>query len=165
MQDVLSFIAANRDTIITVQVVVVALLVIFLIAALSRLAKLNRKYARLTRNTSGGNLEEILKEYMESVEESGSRIEALEGSVDRLTQNQRSCLQRVGLVRFDAFDDVGGEQSFAVVIMDAERNGVALSSIYSRNDVRVYAKAINNGAGAHKLTDEEQRAISQAAKS
>src|SRR5437763_835706 len=52
-----------------------------------------------------------------------------------------------------------GEQSFAVVMLDEEQNGVSFSSVYSRNDVRVYAKAIKNGSGAYKLTEEEQKAM------
>jgi hypothetical protein len=162
IDSILQFVASHRDVIVAAQSATILLLMICMVAALSRLAKLNRQYARLTRNTSGGNLEDILRGYMNAVEESGTRIGALEESIDKLKLSQQSCLQRVGLVRFDAFEDVGGEQSFAVVVLDGERNGVALSSIYSRNDVRVYAKAIENGAGAHKLTDEEQRAIRQA---
>ena len=165
MDDIIRLIADHRDTVILAQSAIIAAMLVMLLVALSRLGKLNRKYARLTRNTSGGNLEEVLTGYMDTVESSGSRIEALEEGLKRLTEEQKSCLQRVGLVRFDAFEDVGGEQSFAVVIMDAEKNGVALSSIYSRNDVRVYAKALANGSGAHKLTAEEQKAIGQALKS
>src|SRR5438552_2397005 len=161
-EDFLQLVATHRDTVISIQLIVVALLLIVVIAALIRLTKLNRQYARLTRNTSGGNLEEILRGYMDSVEESGARIGSLEQSVGGLTQGQKGCLQRIGLVRFDAFEDVGGEQSFAVVMLDGEHNGVALSSIYSRNDVRVYAKEIRNGAGAHTLTEEERRAMAQA---
>ena len=158
----LQLVASYRDTIIAGQWIAIILLMVCMLVALSRLGKLNRQYARLTRNTSGGNLEEVLRGYMDSVEQSGSRIENLENAVSNLNERQKGCLQRVGLVRFDAFEDVGGEQSFAVVVLDGERNGVALSSIYSRNDVRVYAKAIENGAAAHKLSDEEQSAMVQA---
>src|SRR5213079_855671 len=93
MQDVLQQVAANRDTIILALIAAVAVLFLLLVMAISRLAKLNRKYARLTRNTSGGNLEEILTGYMDTVEQSGSRIEALEAGVDNLRTAQKSCLQ------------------------------------------------------------------------
>ncbi len=159
---ILQLVASHRDSIIAGQWIAIVLLMICMLFALSRLGKLNRQYARLTRNTSGGNLEEVLRGYMDSVEQSGSQIEALESAVESLNERQKGCLQRVGLVRFDAFEDVGGEQSFAVVVLDGEQNGVALSSIYSRNDVRVYAKSIENGAAAHQLTNEERRAMIQA---
>jgi len=74
------------------------------------------------------------------------------------------CLARVGIVRYDAFNDVGGEQSFAVVLLDSKANGVALSGLYGRQDSRVYAKAISAGQGERPLSDEEQQALSKALK-
>ena len=57
------------------------------------------------------------------------------------------CVQRVGMARFDAFDDVGGEQSFALALLDANNTGVVVTSLYGRQDCRVYIKGINKGEG------------------
>jgi hypothetical protein len=159
---ILKYVSEFRDPIIAILVAGCAVLFVVLLLSLSRIGKLNRQYARLTRNTSGGNLEDVLHSYMDSVNGVVDQINSLEGRADQLESNQLHCLQRVGVVRFDAFEEVGGEQSFAVVIIDKERNGVALSSVYSRSDVRVYAKAIKDGTAVHKLTEEEKQALAQA---
>src|SRR5258706_13010366 len=151
-----------RDPLIAGMLVALVLFAIGFMFLLSRLGKLNRQYARLTRNTSGGNLEEILHGYMDAVNGIVARVDGLEKRAAELEEAQRGCLQRVGVVRFDAFEEVGGEQSFAVVMLDEERNGVSFSSVYSRNDVRVYAKAIKNGSATFKLTAQEQKAMAEA---
>jgi hypothetical protein len=74
----------------------------------------------------------------------------------------RLCLQRVGLVRYDAFADVGGEQSFSLALLDGSSNGLVVSGLYSRNDMRVYAKPVVAGRSPMSLTEEEMRAISGA---
>jgi hypothetical protein len=74
------------------------------------------------------------------------------------------CLKKVGIVRYNAFDDVGGEQSFAVALLDSDANGVVISGLYGRQDSRVYAKAIYKGQGERPLSDEEQQALGKALK-
>lgn len=81
-----------------------------------------------------------------------SRIETLEATAAR-------SLQRVGFVRFNAFPDVGSELSYALAVVDGDGNGFLVSSIYSREEVRTYAKAIRGFAGDKDLSDEERQAI------
>ena len=157
-----TFLHDNSDAVVGALLVLSLVLLAAFLAVLSKVARLTRLYNRLTRGTSGGNVEEILHAYMGKVDEVTARMEALERRVEALGDSQLHCLQRIGLVRFDAFDDVGGEQSFAVVALDAQRSGVALSSVFSRTDVRVYAKAIRNGQPSHPLTREEEQAMRQA---
>src|SRR5262245_46349914 len=156
------FISENRDLIIISLMAGILLLLFGFLVLLSRLGKLNRKYSRLTRNTSGGNLEEILHGHLDNVNGVLGRIEALETRAAGMETSQRRCLQKFGMIRYDAFEDVGGEQSFAVVLLDDDHNGVSFSSVYSRNDVRIYAKAIKNGIASYKLTEEEQKALALA---
>jgi len=68
----------------------------------------------------------------------------------------------VGLVHYDAFEDVGGQQSFSLAMLDALQNGIILTSVYSRSDVRVYAKAVRQGQPSHPLSEEEQQALRNA---
>jgi hypothetical protein len=65
-------------------------------------------------------------------------------------------------VRYDAFPDVGGEQSFSVALLDAAGSGMVLTGLYSRNDMRVYAKPVVGGSSPHSLTEEERKAIAGA---
>lgn len=86
-----------------------------------------------------------------------TRVSALEASAAR-------SLQRVGFVRFNAFPDVGSELSYALAVVDGDGNGFLVSSIYSREEVRTYAKAVRDFTADKDLSDEERRAIELARK-
>src|SRR2546421_12335609 len=105
----IQFIADHRDEFIAGVVLTSALLIMAVAALLRRLGRLNRLYTRLTRNTSGGNLEEVLQAHVATVEAVAARITALEGRAAHLEENQKRCFQRVAVVRYDAFEEVGGE--------------------------------------------------------
>lgn len=71
-------------------------------------------------------------------------------------------VQRVGLIRFDAFEDMGGQLSFAAALLDARGDGIVLSSINGRSETRMYAKPVEAGASRHNLSAEEDEAIRRA---
>lgn len=79
-----------------------------------------------------------------------------------LHENMLSAVQRIGLVRFDAFEDMGGQLSFALALLDADGTGAVLSSINGRRETRVYAKAIEHGESVLTLSDEEREAVRRA---
>ncbi|MGH2476204.1 MAG: DUF4446 family protein, partial [Candidatus Limnocylindrales bacterium] len=80
---------------------------------------------------------------------------ALETTVPR-------AFQRVGLVRFNPFEDTGGNQSFALALLDSDGNGWVLSSLHARSGTRVYAKVITGGRAEGALSEEESAAVKQA---
>lgn len=86
-------------------------------------------------------------------------VAALRSRVDALEANAARSLQRVGFVRFNAFPDVGSELSYALAVVDGDGNGFLVSSIYSREEVRTYAKAIRRFAADKETSEEERRAL------
>jgi hypothetical protein len=68
------------------------------------------------------------------------------------------------IVRFNAFEDTGSDLSFAVALLDADYNGVVLSSIFGRNESRTYAKPVVAGQSSYFLTNEEKEALDMARK-
>ncbi len=68
-------------------------------------------------------------------------------------------IQRVGVVRFDAFDDIGGKLSFAVALLNSYGDGVVVSTINGRHESRSYAKALARGESEYTLSAEEEQAI------
>ena len=71
----------------------------------------------------------------------------------------RRAFQRIGLVRFNPFEDTGGNQSFALALLDAEEDGIIISSLHSRGATRIYAKAIAAGRPEAALSAEESEAL------
>jgi hypothetical protein len=161
-ESITTFLRQNNDIVLLTLAAVTLILLLGLIVQGVRVGRMSRLYRRLAKGTSGGNLEEILHGFMGTVDNIAGESDSVRSRIDTLDKRQRTCLNRVGIVRFDAFEEVGGEQSFAVVMLDSERNGLALSSVYSRSDVRVYAKQIRGGQPSHPLTREEERAMAQA---
>lgn len=91
-----------------------------------------------------------------------SDVTYLRAKVDALEKSAARSLQRVGFVRFNAFPDVGSELSYALAVCDGQGNGFLVSSIYSREEVRTYAKSIRNFMADKDLSDEERTAIERA---
>ena len=73
--------------------------------------------------------------------------------------DQLRSLQHIGLVRFNPFEDTGSDQSFAIALLDDQRDGIVLSSLHGRTNTRVFAKPVAAGGSPHNLSDEESQAI------
>lgn len=78
---------------------------------------------------------------------------------DELRLHMRSCLQKVDLKRYDAFDNITGEQSFTATVLDEDGNGIVISSLYGREDNRSYGKKIVDGKGLIRLSAEEEAMV------
>ena len=96
-------------------------------------------------------------------------IQRLEGAVIRLAEGEkrlgeavRSSIRHIGLVRFDAFEDMGGRLSFSAAMLDDNGDGIVITSINGRQDTRCYAKTVLRGTSVHNLSDEEEQAIREA---
>ncbi len=88
-----------------------------------------------------------------------TRLTAVEGQTAALDATLPLAVQRIGLVRFNPFDDTGGDQSFALALLNAGGDGVVLSSLHGRTGTRFYAKPVRTGRTTHALTTEEQQAL------
>jgi len=139
-------------------VLVLLLLVGFLVQS-ARLRRAVRGYRELVRDGDGGSLHDRLVGSAESAVRATERmnqIEALHGVIERRTQRS---LQHIGLVRFNPFEDTGSDQSFAIALLDDQRDGIVISSLHGRANTRVFAKPVTNGGSPHNLSDEESEAI------
>ena len=113
-------------------------------------------------DAEGSGLDEILDRHLRRLDDIGQRVDALNKLHQELERLSQRTIQRVGVVRFNPFADTGGDQSFAIALLDAEGNGIVLSSLHSRTDTRVFAKQVQSGRSRHALSDEEQDAIRKA---
>jgi hypothetical protein len=140
----------------------VLLLLIGLLISFVRFGQVNRRLAAVLRGGDGDSLESALNANLQTVAQASRRMDALEQTVAVLQAQMPQCIQHIGLTRYDAFEDVGGEQSFSLSLLDAAGNGVVLTGVYNRMDMRVYAKKIENGKASHALSDEESKSLRQA---
>ncbi|MEW6307971.1 MAG: DUF4446 family protein [Bacillota bacterium] len=115
--------------------------------------------------TPQGSLEELLLQLGADLAAVRGCLEGLEARQLALERSSKGCLQRVALVRFNAFHNTGGELSFALALLDQQGSGLVISTIYGREETRTYAKAVTRGKSKHNLSAEEQAAIRQALES
>jgi hypothetical protein len=125
-------------------------------------AVLRRRLRRLIGDGEGLGLDELLDKQFGRLDTVAERVEALNRLLHDLEAVSRQSIQKVGVVRFNPFADTGGDQSFAVALLDAQGNGVVLSSLHGRADTRIFAKHVQAGRSKHALSDEEQDAIRKA---
>jgi hypothetical protein len=127
-----------------------------------RLKRALMSYSALLVGTEGANLESLLHTYADQVKHTASKTEGLTTDTIRLSKGLQGCLQRFGVIRFNPFSDVGGNQSFAIALTDAVGNGFVLSSLHHRDRTQVYAKPLVNWTSPYALSDEEASAIEMA---
>lgn len=161
MQDVFTLFREASEYIIMALIIFSIILLIFNIANAHSVSKLKKKYRELMRGAKGESLEEIIKEYFQRVEDIEKGSENIESMYKGLQDEMKMSIKNVAMVRYRAFDNVGSDLSFSLVMLDDNYDGVILTSIYGRGESVVYAKPINKGLSRYDLSDEEKNILKE----
>ncbi len=161
MEEIINTIGMNNIIFISIAINFV-LLIAFLVVSV-KISKLNKKYRDFMQKLGNGkNIEEDLENYMYRVD----RVEKQNGEINSiikgLDKDLEKCIQKIGIVRYNAFKDVGSDLSFTLALLDENNDGVVLNGIYSREMSNIYAKPVENGKSSYTLSEEEQEAIKKA---
>ena len=154
--------ATTQSTVVLALAAVVALLLVW-VALLQRSEA--RLRSRLRRVLTGGettSLDQILDQQVQRLDGLSGRLDALNKLHHELEAITQRAIQKVGVLRNNPFSDAGGDQSFAIALLDAEGNGLVVSSLHSRTETRVFAKPVRAGRSTYSLSDEEQQAVKKA---
>ena len=127
-----------------------------------RTGRLSRRIESLTAGSDAQSLEAVLGSHIERVRQVVRDIDAVGARTATIERELKGSFGRVGLVRYNPFEDTGGNQSFALALLDGHGDGFVVSSLHSRNGTRIYAKAIAAGASETALSEEEAAALKQA---
>lgn len=150
---------------VNLQYVIIALTVMIFLALIVfihiniKLARLNRRYKAIMQGMDGVNLEGVLNQHLDTVRDAAAKVVKLEQECRRLDGILQKCIHKVGVVRFNAFEDTGSDLSFAIALLDSANTGVVISSIFGRSESRTYAKPVVGGASSYFLTAEEKQAL------
>lgn len=107
-------------------------------------------------------IDQLLASQMQRLDRIGDEVMAQAGRLRAIESDARHAVQRVGIVRFNPFEDTGGNQSFVVALLDAQANGVLLTSLHARTGTRVYLRTVVGGRCDVPLSAEETEALRQA---
>lgn len=135
-------------------------LIIAVLYCIFKIRKMNNDYLILVNKIgNGSDLDGMLKEYLKDVKKIKQDNSEIKAYYTKLDSDLSSCIQKIGLVRYNAFTNVGSDLSFAIALLDNNDNGVVLNGLYGSEASNIYAKPIKGGESPYQLSNEEKYAI------
>lgn len=162
MNSVLAALNQYSGLLAVVLLAAVAALAAFSVMQSRRLAEMNRTWRSLLTGVDAENLEHLLHQHLEARDATEHELASMRQRLNVLESKMRTSKRFVGFRRYDAFELVGGEQSFSVVICDEDGNGMVISSQTGRAESRVFAKRLTSGKPDRDLSEEEVLALQDA---
>ena len=162
MNDILNMINEYSIFIIIGLAIITLLLFIMTIILLNSVNRLEKRYRKMMRGINNRNLEEVINANLDNIEVAlNNSNESLE-KCEKISEELKSCVNKVAIMRYKAFEDVGSDLSFSVAILDLYNDGVIITGIYSRHDSTTYAKPIDKGISRYDLSEEELHVLNEA---
>jgi hypothetical protein len=162
MGSITSSLDRHPGAIILILVCVVIALALFILNMQVRHRQLERRVDEAFGGLTGDNAVRMLTEYLSTVRSTAASVERMRVEHERIASLMPSVVRHVGLVRFSPFHDTGGDQSFALAVLDGSGDGVVVTALHSRTDSRLYAKPVERGTSSYTLTPEEREAMGRA---
>ena len=164
MSVISSFIDQYMAYIILALMVLIAILLLISVTSAIQVKKLKKRYNAFTggKRRPERSLEAQLSEYHDMTERLEYKYSMMCDVIRDMDKNIEKCVQKVGIVRYNPFDEMGGNLCYAVAILDNENNGIVLNGIHSRTGSFTYAKPIELGVSEYVLSVEEKQAIDAA---
>lgn len=157
-----SFGISDPGILIIIQLVITVILLILLIFLLAKYNQLNVSYQMFMKGKKAESLEEEIGALFNDISTLKSSTEKNRKDIKKIIENLSECYQRVGIVKYDAFKEMGGKLSFSVALLNDNETGFIINSIHSSEGCYVYTKEIVNGECAISLGDEEKKALTLA---
>ncbi|MEE9270875.1 MAG: DUF4446 family protein [Candidatus Krumholzibacteria bacterium] len=157
LQEVFRYLAAHSGQFLLAALVLGLVAVVVSIVLLSKTRSTLGPLSRLRAETDDPS--QILPAVLRLVEQNESRIEELATNMAAHIEESHFFVRYVGLVRYDAFEDIAGQQSYSMCLLDSHKNGVVMTYLTAKASTRSYAVVIKGGEAHRKLSDEEGRAM------
>lgn len=142
---------------------VILLLFIMLLVTMIKDASTRKKYRKFMDGESGKNLEKAILDKFSAIDELTEDTKQIHAQLENIDGRLITAYQKIGLVKYDAFKEIGGKLSFVLVMLTAENNGFILNSMHStREGCYTYTKEVVNGEAFVILSEEEQQALEEA---
>lgn len=160
------FLGISLEWIILIGVNFILILLLFFMNLSNKvkIKRLKAKYAKFMNGSSGASIENVLDDYIEKVNGVVEKNKELEYQLNAVERNMYYCIQKVGVIRYNAFDNVGSDLSFSIALLNNNDDGLVISSLYSRDSSSTYAKPVTGGKSKYALSVEELQAMDTAKK-
>lgn len=121
--------------------------------------ELEARFRRLLAGADEAGLGDVLLRHVDRIHENTEQIEQLRLEYERLVSDSGSAVRHIGLVRYNPFDDMGGDYSVALALADDRGRGLVMSSLHGRTATRLYVRSLNAWVSSSQLSAEEQEAV------
>ena len=162
LTDLDALVSANIAPIVGGLLIVVLTLAAAVVGLIRRVRRLGRRLESLTQGSDESSLEAVLGSHLDRVGQVVKDVEGVSARTAVIERDLQGSFSRAGLVRYNPFEDTGGNQSFALALLDGRGDGFVVSSLHARAGTRLYAKAVAGGSSEAALSDEEAEALRQA---
>ena len=156
------YLGFDSDYIIIGLAALVLILMILMIVNVVQMSKLKKNYKIFITGKNAKTLEDTLIKRLDQVDELMVANKANEKNIKALFQNMQLTYQKMGLVKYDAFHEMGGKLSFSLAMLDMKNNGFIISAMHTREGCYTYIKEIVDGNSIIVLSEEDQEALNQA---
>ena len=142
--------------------VLLLLLIIYIGILTHRMGKLKEKYEFFMQDETGKSVEAKLHEDVARLHDLQDPLELIHKTQKDIMAVQNHCFRKIGFVKYNAFDNIGNNLSFAFTVLDGKNDGFCLSSVYGRNESRIFAKPIFDGKCLYGMSEEEKESLDNA---
>ena len=156
------YLGFDSDYIIIGLAAVVLILLILTIVNVAQMRKLKKSYKVFMTGKNGKNLEETLIKRLNQVDSLIESNDENEKNIETICKNMKFTYQKMGLIKYDAFHEMGGKLSFSLAMLDVRNNGFIINAMHTREGCYTYIKEIVDGNSIIVLSEEEQEALNRA---
>lgn len=139
--------------------VLVIVLVVWVVVLSLAFYWMVRHYRRLVKGSDGGDLKKILDKIVDRQALTQREIVAMAKALEKLEKDALAHIQKIGITKFNPYNETGGAQSFSAAILDAHKTGILVTGLHGRDRTRVYIKPVKAGKSSYELSVEEKKAI------
>lgn len=162
MQNIVVFINNNIAFFVIISLILNFIFIILTMLLNMTTTNLKNKYKRLTKGTTGKNIENILMDYIEKADDVEKKLSAAFNEIENLNNRFSFCVQKIGVIRYNAFENTGSDLSYSIALLNESNDGVVLTGIHGRAETVSFAKPIINGESSYNLSAEEIQALDRA---
>jgi hypothetical protein len=159
------FIDANSSVLIVITLGLAVVLLVVVVILFSNMKSLRRPFREMAVLHAERGTAESLEDLLKGVDENRDLIRGHAEDIKMILKRLDGCHSGIGLVKYNAFEEVGGMQSYSLCVVTRERNGYILTNLVGRNSTRGYALDVADGKPSRELSDEERQALEIALKS
>ncbi len=159
MSNMLSSIGIDPGILVIFLMILDIALIVIVLNLKMQVDRMNNRYRSFMKGADGASLEKNLRSKINRIDKYAKNIDKLDATINQVVESQIKNIHKYGMVKYDAFDDVGGKLSFVLAVLDDQNTGFVLNAVHSKENCFLYLKEIVKGESYIMLSDEEVQAL------